>query len=335
MAIAVFYRMSRRTIGLLTTALVVFGLFVGGCGKKEKGEPGQGKLVFTPVSKDKALYALVPKSIGQIYWEACRQGMEKAGKEEGVKCLFTGPPTTDIAKQIDIIENLLLQGATGIAISPNDPTAVARVINNAIKQGVPVVTFDSDSPKSRRLAYIGTDNEGAGRVAGETLAKYMGGKGKVAVLTGGLGALNLNQRIKGFKDAVKKHPDMKIIAIEADDDDSEKATAIAENLLMANADLGGFFGVSAPGAPGAARAVKAANRVGKVRIVGFDDTPECRQYIKEGIIDATVAQRPFDMGYQAIKVLVRTREGKLPEKKIMDTGVLVITKDNLEETEQK
>ncbi len=304
---------------LLCSVAVLLGLVMSGCGKKEK----------TPV------YALVPKSIGQIYWEACRRGMQKAADEEKVKGVFTGPTTTDIGQQIDIIENLLLQGAAGIAISPNDPTAVIQVINRAIEQGVPVVTFDSDAPDSKRIAYIGTDNEGAGTVAGETLAKYMNGKGEVAILTGGLGALNLNLRIKGFKAALEKYPDMKALPPEADDDDSEKATAIAENLLMSHPNLGGFFGVSAPGGPGAARAVKAAGKVGKVKIVGFDDTPECREYIKEGVIQATVAQRPFDMGYQAIKVLVEARKGNPPKKKIMDTGVVVISKDNLEETEQK
>jgi ribose transport system substrate-binding protein len=302
--------------------LIFLTAFVGGCRKKAKEE-------------EKPVFALVPKSIGQIYWTACRRGMEKAAKEENVGHLFTGPTSTDIVKQIDIIENLLLKGVAGIAISPNDPTAVIRVINRAIDRGVPVVTFDSDSPESKRLAYIGTDNEAAGRTAGETLAKLMEEKGKVAILTGGLGALNLNQRIKGFRDALKNYPDMQALPPEPDDDDSEKARAIAENLLLAHPDLGGFFGVSAPGAPGAARAVKAANKVGKVKIVGFDDTPECRQLIQEGVVQATVAQRPFDMGYQAIKVLFNAHKGKKPENKIMDTGVLVITRDNLKATEQK
>ena len=315
-------QMGRGAVGLLCVLSILFALLASGCRKKEEGE-------------ERPVFALVPKSIGQIYWTACREGMEKAAEEEDVRHLFTGPPTTDIAQQIDIIENLLLQGVAGIAISPNDPTAVVQVIDRAMKKGVPVVTFDSDSPESKRLAYIGTDNEGAGKIAGETLAKLMNGKGTVAVLTGGLGALNLNQRIEGFKSALAKHPDMKIIATEADDDDTERATAIAENLLMAHSDLGGFFGVSAPGGPGAARAVKAANKVGAVKIVGFDDTPECRQFIDEGVVQATVAQRPFEMGYQAIKVLVAAHNGKLPEKKIMDTGVLVITKENLDETEQK
>lgn len=285
--------------------------------------------------KKKDTYALVPKSIGQIYWEACQRGMEKAAEEEGIKGYFTGPPTTDIAKQIDIIENLIVQGVKGIGISPNDPTAVKDVISRAVKQGIPVVTFDSDAPESQRMAYIGTDNKGAGKVAGETLAKFMEGKGEFAILTGGLGAHNLNLRIEGFQEAIKNYPEMKEIALEPDDDDSEKATAIAENLLISHPNLAGFFGVSAPGAPGAARAVKDANKVGKVIIVGFDDTPECRAYIKEGVIQATIAQRPFDMGYRAIKVLVEANKGNKPKEKIIDTGVLVITKDNLKETEQK
>jgi len=321
MSVALVSQKHKGSMALLCGLLILFGLSTSGCRQKEK--------------EKEEVYALVPKSIGQIYWTACRRGMEKAADEEKVGHLFQGPPTTDIAKQIDIIENLLLQGVAGIAISPNDPTAVIQVINRAVDQGVPVVTFDSDSPDSKRLAYIGTDNEAAGTVAGEKLAELMEAKGEFAILTGGLGALNLNQRIKGFRSAVAKYPDMKEVALKPDDDDSEKARAIAENLLLAHSNLRGFFGVSAPGAPGAARAVKAANKVGKVKIVGFDDTPECRQLIDEGVIQATIAQRPYDMGYKAIKVLVDAHNGKLPEKTIMDTGVLVITKKNLKETEQK
>lgn len=308
----------RVGISLVCGVLVLVSLLMPGC-RKEKEET----------------YALVPKSIGQIYWEACQRGMEKAAEEEGINGYFTGPPTTDIAKQIDIIENLILQGVKGIGLSPNDPTAVKDVIARAVKRGIPVVTFDSDAPESQRMAYIGTDNKGAGKVAGETLAKIMEGKGEFAILTGGLGAHNLNLRIEGFREAIKNYPEMKEIALEPDDDDSEKATAIAENLLISHPNLAGFFGVSAPGAPGAARAVKDANKVGKVIIVGFDDTPECRAYIKEGVIQATIAQRPFDMGYRAIKVLVEANKGNKPKEEIIDTGVLVITKDNLKETEQK
>jgi ribose transport system substrate-binding protein len=314
-------RISRRVLSLLFAIAVLFGFFSSGCRKKDgEGSKGEG-------------YALVPKSIGQIYWEAARRGMEKAAKEENVKSQFTGPPATDIAKQIDIIENLLLQGVAGIAISPNDPTAVKDVIARAIDKGVPVVTFDSDAPDSKRIAYIGTDNEAAGRVAGETLAALLGNKGKVAIITGGLGAHNLNLRIRGFRAAMANFPEITLLDPRPCEDDSEKATAIAENLLTADSELTGFFGVSAPGGPGAARAVKATNKVGKIKIVGFDDTPECRQFIKEGIIQATIAQRPFDMGYKAIKVLVEARKGNMPETKIMDTGVTVITPENIDKVE--
>ena len=155
-----FRRLCRVNVVILCGVMVLLGVLESGCGKK------------------RPTYALVPKSIGQIYWEACRRGMEKAAEEERIKGYFTGPPRTDVAEQITIIENLILQGVEGIGISPNDPTAVKDVIARAIKQGIPVVTFDSDSPESKRLAYIGTDNKAAGRVAGETLAKFMGGEGE-------------------------------------------------------------------------------------------------------------------------------------------------------------
>jgi ribose transport system substrate-binding protein len=186
------------------------------------------------------------------------------------------------------------------------------------------VTVDSDAKTNKRLAYIGTDNEKAGEIAAKELAKLMGGKGKVLIIQGVPGAENLMQRVKGFKRVIAKYPQIKIVSEQACQSDQTKALDITENALTAHPDLGGIFGVNAPGAPGAAQAVKAAGKTGKVKIVGFDALPDTVRYCAEGVIQAIVEQRPYRMGYLAVRYLKEALEGKkIP--RMVDTGVDIIT----------
>lgn len=296
--------------------LAVIVLTLVGCA--EKGE-------------SRAVYALVPKSVGHVYWAATEKGLRDAAAEEGVEGLFVGPETIDVARQIAIMEGLIARRVAGIAIAPNDPTAVVPVIDRAVDAGIPVVTLDSDAPESKRLAYVGTVNTDAGKLAGELLAKLIDGKGTVAISTGGLGSLNLNERLAGFREAIARYPGIEEVAFQTNNDDEEQATTVAESILSRFPALTAFFGANASGGPGAARAVKQAGKVGQVTIVGFDDTPICLQFIKEGVIKATVAQRPREMGYRCVRILVQANRGLKPESEIIDTGVTVITADNVDQ----
>ncbi|MBC7330218.1 sugar-binding protein [bacterium] len=319
-----------RRFLLLFTAFVI-ALTLTGCGKKKKEET----TAPTRVKGEKTyVFALVPKSVGSPYWSACEEGMKEACKELGVEGYFVGPETTDVEKQIRIIEDFVSKKVDGIAISPNDPTAITPVIDKILSQGIPVITFDSDAPKSKRLCYIGTDNYKAGYAAGEEMIKVLGGKGEIAIMTGSLGAYNLNERIRGFRDAIKKAPGIKEVTLQANNDDEELCFSQAENVLQAHPNLAGFFGVSGTGGPGSARAVKAAGKVGKVKIVCFDTVPMTVQFIKEGVIQATIAQKPKQMGYLAVKTLYQlAKSGKLEKLPDIDTGITVVTKENVSEFE--
>jgi ribose transport system substrate-binding protein len=198
------------------------------------------------------------------------------------------------------------------------------VIEKAVRKGVPVVTVDSDAKTNKRLAYIGTNNEKAGELAGQELAKLIGGKGKVLIIQGVPGAENLMQRIKSFKQAVSKFPQIKIVSEQACQSDLTRALEITENALRAHADLAGIFGVNAYGAPGAAQAVKEAGKTGEVKIVGFDAIPTTLRYCAEGVVQAIVEQRPYRMGYLAVRYLKEALEGKKIPRTV-DTGVDIIT----------
>ena len=329
-----------RVIGLVVAVAVVALLLVLGRGK----EPSAMR------------FALVPKSVGHPYWEGVREGMEAAASEKNVQALFHGPPEASVEEQLKIIEDLMTQGYDGIGISPNDPNAVKEVIARAIQMGIAVVTFDSDSPGSRRLLYIGTDNRQAGRIAGQQMIQLLGAKkageaeGDLLVqIVGGMqGAWNLAERMEGFKEAVAG-TNIKLCDDLYNEENPDTALQVAENAINAHPNLRGFFCSNAFGGPGAALAIKGALQRGKIkpgqiRVVAFDTTDDILNYIEEGIIDCTLAQQTRNMGRLSIEHLLRfatehDERGSFarPAKgsDIVDTGVAVVRREDVPKYRQK
>lgn len=274
------------------------------------------------------VFVLVPKSVVHPYWAKVKRGMEAAGKRLGVKTVFDGPTTNDLTRQIEIIEGYMARRVSGIAISPNDPRGIAPIISRAVRRGIPVVTFDSDAPGSERLMYIGTVNRDAGREAGRALVKALGGKGTVAVLHGSVTALNLRERLEGFREIVDAEKGLSVVALEENRDDAALALTQAESLLTRYPALSAFYATSAPGAPAAVTALKAKGKAGKVVVVGFDLDAENLKAVEKGWITAIIEQRPARMGELAVEWLQRLSRKEKPGMKIVDTGVEVVTKDN-------
>jgi ribose transport system substrate-binding protein len=313
---------------ILKVLFFIFAVFIlgfsSGCGKEE------------------VHYGVLGKSVGP-YWNVVRKGAEDAGRELGVKVTVFMPQKEDIPKQIETVETWISMGFKGMAVAPSDPEALVSPVNSAMEKGIPAITIDTDSPNSKRLCYIGTDNYTAGMAAGKKMAEILDGKGKVAVATGSLTAMNSLERMRGFKDAIKDYPEIKIIEpILCDNEETSKAVELAETAILNNPDLNAFFGVYAFNGPSAAKAVKAAGKKGKIHIVSFDVTDEHLYLIDEGLIDATIAQKQYLMGYEGVKIIhsmikngVQETLDSLPENEegdyIIDTGVDVVSKENLEE----
>jgi ribose transport system substrate-binding protein len=282
-----------------------------------------------PASASKeAIFVLVPKSVIHPYWARCKKGMEAAAKELGVKAVFDGPTSNDLAKQIEIIEGYISKRVAGIAISPNDPRGIEEVIKKAVRRDIPVVTFDSDSPGSERYMYIGTVNREAGREAGRAMIKVLGGRGIVAVLHGSLTALNLRERLEGFREVVDQEKGITLVALEENRDDAALAVAQAEDILQKYPKLDAFFATSAPGAPAAVTALRSRGKAGKVKVIGFDLDKENLKSIEKGWLTAIIEQRPFQMGELSVKWLQKLSRGERPQNRILDTGVEVVTKEN-------
>ena len=275
--------------------------------------------------------AIVPKLV-HPFFEDTRIGAEEKAGELGVDFQWVAPQTGDAAIQVQMIEDLVRKQVNAIVISPNEPASVEPVIADAMSQGILVMTFDSDSPNSERVMYIGTDNRTAGTVQGETLNDLIGGQGKVGIITGGLGALNLNQRIEGLREMLG--PDVEVVEPVATDDDMQKGLGVSEALLRAHPDLAGVACVSATGAPTLSQVIQAPefeSMIGQLQIVAFDDLAETKLAIEGGIVAATMVQRPVQMGVLSIQWGYDILTGAAtPDCALVDTGVTVVTMENLD-----
>src|SRR6478609_7356 len=189
---------------------------------------------------------LVAKSQGNPVFQAARVGAEQAAKDLGkkyninIKIDWRTPVEEDAKKQADAIEQLVLTGANGIAVSCSDANKLTDAINSAVKNGVPVATFDSDAPASKRFVTFGVDDIKCGEQVMEELAKIMGGKGVVAILAGNQNAPNLQKRVQGVKSAAQKYPSIRIRETYYHKETPQDAAAKVEQVMQSNPDITGW-----------------------------------------------------------------------------------------------
>ncbi len=278
------------------------------------------------------------------YWSNVEMGVRAAAKDLGLRddqAIFWVPPREDVAAQIQTMETYIAEGVTGIAIAPSDPNALEPVMKKAADAGIIVTTLDTPPVEdSVSLVYIGTDNYTAGVIAGQQMVKLLPEGGTVGIGRGSDTALNALQRTDGFLEAIAGTA---INALEPvnDREDAARALELANSVLSAHPELDGAFGVYAYNGPAWATAIKEAGRVGKTRLVSFDATTDIINGIKEGVIDATVAQREYDMGYKSVELIYRiVTEGQDAAIErmgvvngVIDTGVDVITAATLKDYE--
>jgi ribose transport system substrate-binding protein len=285
---------------------------------------------------DKPSFAIVPKSVSVAFYADVEKGCKEEGAKLGVNVIYTGPDTPDPAKQVQILQDLVSRGVTGIAVAPMDADSVIGVIDAALKKGIKVITFDADSPKSHRIAFVGTNNHGGGVEAGKAFAANLP-EGKYAIVTGGLAADNLNERIAGFKEALKasggKYTEIPGSPFPCNDD-AAKSVQIIQDVLTRYPDLNGFFFSGGWPLFGAAeayvRAVDVNHRIESLTVVSFDSLPEELALLKKGYVDALIGQRPYAMGVKSVDVLNDLAQGKTVPA-VVDTGVDVITQENVDQ----
>jgi len=296
-------------------------------------------MATTAQTPKKLVFAWIPKALNNPVFELGRDGAFKRAEELSKKgpykvdILYVASVASDATEQARVVEDVVARKVDGIAISCNDPTALIDVINKAVEAGIPVMTFDADSPKSKRFTYLGVNNYEGGKWAAKLLVKAMGTSGDVAMLTGVPGALNLEERMRGFKDEIKKYPKIKIVSTVACYDDINRGVQVVEETMQKYPKLKGWFFVGLwPlfAERGSMPLWEKAAKEKRVYTVAFDTLPVELQLLKEGYLVGLVGQKYWGWGYDAIDILYRkvVNNEKFPDW--IDTGFDIVTKKNVD-----
>ncbi len=325
---------------VLIASLLAASVVVSGCNRGKNGAES--------AAKAKPSYAFITNGAAD-FWEYARAGANAAGKELGVDVVVVTP--TNITDQTRKIEDLLTRGTDGIAISPIDSENQGEALNKAAAQ-TNLITHDSDAPNSNRLMYIGMDNYHAGYMCGKTLRDAMPEGGKIMIFIGRLDQDNSKRRRQGVIDGfLEIAPDPNhnsplgeelvstdkkyvVLGTMTDQFDRAKAKANVEDAVTRYPDINGMVGLFEYNPPLIIEALERVGKIGKVKIMAFDENPLALEGIKNGTVVATVVQNPYQYGYQSIKTLDALHKGDkkaVPENKFIDIPARVIDKTNVEE----
>jgi ribose transport system substrate-binding protein len=325
--------------------LVLFTTLVAGCSKKpsttSSGANG-APTSFTVSNPATQKYVMVTFWSGISYWKAALTGFQQAAAQLGVQTQFTGTNSGEASDEASVLSTVASQHPAGIIVSPINTTALNQTINQIVASGIPVITYDSDAPGSNRAAFLGTNGQVAGSVAADTLAKLINNQGNV-VLECVTGEPTSDLRQQGFETEMKQYPNIHIVATENGNNDPE-TVATQIGTLMQKYNLSGVFSDTANMGFGVANAVSAANKVGLVKIVAMDRDAETLAEIQKGVIQATMVQGSYIMGYWGLLDLYALHNnlssplsansqaaGVDPVPPEQYTGVTVVTKDNLQD----
>jgi ribose transport system substrate-binding protein len=316
-------RSAARTGLILTWAFAAMaaGVGLGGC-KKSGGEGGAA-----PGAAGQYKFAFVTNNSAG-FWNIAVKGVQKAEKDFGIKAEVFRPLKGELAEQQRYIEDVMVLGFQGMAVSPVNPESMTPLLDR-VSEKMPVICHDSDAPKSKRVAYVGTNNTEAGRAAGVAALKALGDKrkGKVALFVGRIDMQNAIERRAGVEEILKP-TGLEILPVFLDGTDRAKAKKNVEDALARYPDLILTIGLWSYNGPSLAGAIRASSRPVKPAIVAFDEDEETLKAIEDGLIYATIVQKPFEFGYQSMKLLKDIKDGKQVPANV-NPGIDTISKENL------
>jgi ribose transport system substrate-binding protein len=248
------------------------------------------------------VYYMIAANVQLPYWQTAANGFKKAAAQYKVTANVAGPNSYDPLGELDALQQAIRAHPAGILISVADVAVLQREIDTAIQSGIPVITMDSDAPVTRRLYFIGTNNVDAGRLGGSRLIEKLT-KGNVAILTIP-GQPNLEDRLRGLKEVLNSQPGLKITDIEDVKGDAATAFDKAQQLVAQTGarKIDAFVCLEAVSGKPVADALKRANAKDR-EVIAWDADPGTLDVIKDGTVDATIAQKPYTMGYFGLRML--------------------------------
>jgi ribose transport system substrate-binding protein len=325
---------------IIPTILAAAASLVVGCKPSGTGDSGSARQKI----------AYVTNGVDP-FWDLCAGGVRQAEKEFGIVC-EVHMPNKGLVDQKRLLETLVAKGIGGIAVSPIDAEGQTADLNEIAKQ-TKLITQDADAPKSARLCYIGAHNYKAGRAVGKLAKEALPEGGEVMIFVGRLEQLNAQQRRQGAIDELLDRPDpgdaelkfdpvsgvikgakFTVLDTRTDDFDKARAKANAEDAMTKHEKLAGMIALFAYNPAACLDAVKEAGKLGKIKIVGFDEQDAALQGIKDGSMHGTISQQPWRYGYESVRMLKQLLAGDssaVPASKYLEIPFLVVTKANIDE----
>lgn len=318
-------------LALLTMTLALTGC---GGGKDKEKDATKDK---TPAAKDKGTASVEKVKVAFItnnaspFWIIAKAGVIAAEKEFNATCQVLFPPNGTADEQKQYLEDLMTRGVSGVAISPKDSVNQTADLNKAAAR-MNLICHDSDAPESKRLAYVGSNNISAGRAAGELIKEALPDGGKIMLFVGSIDAQNAQERKKGIEEVIKGTK-IEIAGIRTDETDRKKAADNVEDTFTSAPDVVCLVGLWSYNGPAIVEATRKAGKLGKIKIVTFDEEDATLQAVKEGHVFGTVVQDPYMFGYESVRILAalaRKEDPKIPANKIVEVSVKKIKPDNVE-----
>ncbi|HOY35062.1 MAG TPA: ABC transporter substrate-binding protein [Piscinibacter sp.] len=293
---------------------------------------------FAASAADKEI-AVIVKTVNSDFWQNVKKGAnDGAAKLKGYTATFQGAASdTDLAGQVALVENAVNRKVAGIVLAPSDPDALIPAMKKAWEAKIPVILIDSaasDAGKNYYQSFLATDNKKAGELCAQALIDKIGKEGKIAIMSFTAGSGSEIGRVGGFRKYIETHSKLKIVGTFYSNSQMGTALNQTTDVLAANADLKGVFGANEPTAIGMGRALVQSGKAGKVAAIGFDGNGDLQAFVKDGTIEAIAVQSAYMMGHLGVTTVADVVAGKKVPK-FLDTGVVMVTKKNIDTPEAK
>jgi len=325
--------MKKRLAALMVVTALAGTMILGGC--STESEPKSSTDTETSAgdnasseSKDGYTIGLAMNTQTNPFFVDVKDGVQKAADEKGIELIVTDAQD-DPAIQMKDVENLITKKPDAIIIDTCDSDAIVSAVEACNEAGIPVFTMDREANGGEVISHIGYDAIKSGRLAGQYLVDGLGGKGKIVELQGIMGTNVAQNRSAGFNEIISENPNMEIVACQVADFDRATAMSVMENILQANDHIDGLYAANDEMLLGALEAIEAAGRLDEITKIGCDAIDDTIEVIKEGKVEATIAEPPFFLG----KAILNTAYDYLEGNEVEATVVLdneLVTADNVD-----
>lgn len=281
------------------------------------------------MAEKKSTITLITKMKNGDYWNTVKMGADAAAREFGIDLEYQAPQDeTDYTEQIRLMNQAIDQKVGSIVLAASDYEALIETTERAYDQKIPVIIIDSEVDSKKYYSFISTDNFEAGKKAGEEIIAQIGTSGRVAIMNFVKGSRNAQQREAGILEVFSKHPNITLVATEYCQSDVRKARDLTNKIFEKHGQINAIAALSSISAVGVAQAIHELNFDGKVKVVAFDSISEEIDFIDKNVIQTTIVQNPFTIGYLGVKYAREAMLGnKIPKK--IDTDIKIITKENM------